>query len=55
MSSGPVVWSGESFVSPVGVGFAQGASSIAIAPDGAVWIVENSSTGGLYRITPDRP
>ena len=28
---------------------------IAVAPDGAVWIVENSSTGGLYRLTPDRP
>jgi len=28
---------------------------LAAAPDGAVWIVENSSTGGLYRITPDRP
>ena len=44
MSSGPVVWSGESFVSPVGVGFAQGASSIAIAPDGTYIVawVENA-------------
>jgi len=28
---------------------------IAVASDGAIWIVENSSTGGLYRITPNTP
>jgi glucose/arabinose dehydrogenase len=28
---------------------------IAVASDGAVWIVENSSTGGLYRVTPNTP
>jgi glucose/arabinose dehydrogenase len=28
---------------------------IAVAPDGAIWIVENSTTGGLYRVTPNTP
>jgi glucose/arabinose dehydrogenase len=28
---------------------------IAVASDGAIWIIENSSTGGLYRITPNTP
>ncbi len=25
---------------------------IAVAPDGAMWIIENTSTGGLFRLTP---
>ena len=25
---------------------------VAIAPDGAVWVIENTSTGGLFRVTP---
>jgi glucose/arabinose dehydrogenase len=25
---------------------------VAVAPDGALWMVENTSTGGLYRVTP---
>jgi glucose/arabinose dehydrogenase len=25
---------------------------VAVAPDGAVWMIENSGTGGLYRATP---
>jgi glucose/arabinose dehydrogenase len=25
---------------------------VAVAPDGALWIVEDSATGGLYRVTP---
>jgi len=25
---------------------------VAVAPDGAVWMIENSGTGGLYRVTP---
>jgi glucose/arabinose dehydrogenase len=24
----------------------------AVAPDGAIWIVENANPGGLYRATP---
>lgn len=26
---------------------------VAVAPDGAVWMIENSTTGGLFRITPN--
>jgi glucose/arabinose dehydrogenase len=25
---------------------------IAVAPDGAIWMIENTSTGGLFRVTP---
>jgi glucose/arabinose dehydrogenase len=25
---------------------------VAVAPDGAVWVIENTVTGGLYRVTP---
>ena len=25
---------------------------VAVAPDGAIWLIENSRTGGLYRVTP---
>lgn len=25
---------------------------VAVAPDGAVWMIENTSTGGLFRVTP---
>lgn len=25
---------------------------VAIAPDGAVWVIENTSSGGLFRVTP---
>ena len=25
---------------------------VAVAPDGAMWLIENTTTGGLYRITP---
>jgi glucose/arabinose dehydrogenase len=25
---------------------------VAVAPDGALWMIENTSTGGLYRVTP---
>jgi glucose/arabinose dehydrogenase len=25
---------------------------VAVAPDGAVWLIENSATGGLYRVMP---
>ena len=25
---------------------------VAVAPDGAVWLIENTVTGGLYRVTP---
>jgi glucose/arabinose dehydrogenase len=25
---------------------------VAVAPDGAVWLLENTATGGLYRLTP---
>jgi glucose/arabinose dehydrogenase len=25
---------------------------VAVAPDGALWVIENTRTGGLYRITP---
>ena len=25
---------------------------VAVAPDGAVWVIENSKTGGLFRLTP---
>ena len=32
------------------IGF--GVRDVAVAPDGAVWLIENSSTGGLYRVTP---
>jgi glucose/arabinose dehydrogenase len=28
---------------------------IAVAPDGAVWMVENETAGGLYRVTPKKP
>jgi glucose/arabinose dehydrogenase len=28
---------------------------IAVAPDGAIWMVENSGAGGLYRVTPATP
>ena len=24
----------------------------AVAPDGALWMVEDTTTGGLYRVTP---
>jgi glucose/arabinose dehydrogenase len=26
----------------------------AVAPDGALWLIENTSTGGLYRVTPNK-
>jgi glucose/arabinose dehydrogenase len=25
---------------------------IAVAPDGALWMIENTTTGGLFRVTP---
>jgi glucose/arabinose dehydrogenase len=25
---------------------------VAVAPDGAIWMIENTSTGGLFRVTP---
>jgi glucose/arabinose dehydrogenase len=25
---------------------------VAVAPDGAVWVIENANPGGLYRLTP---
>jgi glucose/arabinose dehydrogenase len=28
---------------------------IAVAPDGAVWMIENANPGGLYRVTPKKP
>jgi len=28
---------------------------VAVAPDGAVWLIEDSDTGGLFRLTPKRP
>jgi glucose/arabinose dehydrogenase len=28
---------------------------IAVAPDGAIWMVENTGSGGLYRVTPATP
>jgi glucose/arabinose dehydrogenase len=27
---------------------------VAVAPDGAVWMIENANAGGLYRLTPKR-
>jgi glucose/arabinose dehydrogenase len=33
-----------------GVGFQ--VRDVAVAPDGAVWLIENSATGGLYRVMP---
>jgi len=32
------------------IGF--GVRDVAVAPDGAVWLIENTATGGLYRLTP---
>ncbi len=29
-----------------------GIRDVAIGPDGAVWLIENTSTGGLFRVTP---
>jgi aldose sugar dehydrogenase len=29
-----------------------GIRDVAIAPDGAVWLIENTGTGGLFRVTP---
>jgi glucose/arabinose dehydrogenase len=28
---------------------------IAVAPDGAIWMVENANPGGLFRVTPKKP
>ena len=28
---------------------------VAGAPDGAIWLIENSATGGLFRVTPKTP
>jgi glucose/arabinose dehydrogenase len=28
---------------------------IAVAPDGAIWMIENASPGGLFRVTPKKP
>jgi glucose/arabinose dehydrogenase len=28
---------------------------VAVAPDGALWMVEDTTTGGLYRVTPKAP
>ncbi|MCC7194204.1 MAG: PQQ-dependent sugar dehydrogenase [Gemmatimonadaceae bacterium] len=28
---------------------------VAVAPDGAIWVAENTSDGGLYRLTPKKP
>ena len=28
---------------------------VAIAPDGAIWLVEDANPGGLYRVTPKQP
>jgi aldose sugar dehydrogenase len=28
---------------------------IAVAPDGAVWMIENETSGGLFRVTPKKP
>jgi glucose/arabinose dehydrogenase len=28
---------------------------VAVAPDGAVWMIENSNPGGLFRVTPKTP
>jgi glucose/arabinose dehydrogenase len=28
---------------------------IAVAPDGAVWMIEDANPGGLYRVTPKKP
>ena len=25
---------------------------VAVAPDGALWLIEDSATGGLFRVTP---
>ena len=25
---------------------------VAVAPDGAVWLIENANPGGLFRVTP---
>jgi glucose/arabinose dehydrogenase len=25
---------------------------VAVAPDGAVWVIENANPGGLFRVTP---
>ena len=27
----------------------------AVAPDGALWVIENTTTGGLFRLTPTKP
>jgi glucose/arabinose dehydrogenase len=28
---------------------------VAVAPDGAVWLIENANPGGLFRVTPKTP
>jgi aldose sugar dehydrogenase len=28
---------------------------VEVAPDGALWVIENTATGGLYRLTPATP
>jgi glucose/arabinose dehydrogenase len=28
---------------------------VEVAPDGAVWMLEDSTTGGLFRVTPGAP
>ncbi len=28
---------------------------VAVAPDGALWVIENTRTGGLFRVTPKSP
>jgi glucose/arabinose dehydrogenase len=25
---------------------------VAVAPDGAIWLLEDSTTGGMFRVTP---
>jgi glucose/arabinose dehydrogenase len=30
----------------------RGIRDVAVAPDGAVWLIENANPGGLYRVTP---
>jgi glucose/arabinose dehydrogenase len=25
---------------------------VAVGPDGAVWLIEDAATGGLFRVTP---
>jgi glucose/arabinose dehydrogenase len=27
---------------------------VAVAPDGAVWLIEDSRTGGVFRVTPKK-